>query len=361
MSEWTLRGVALTRHYRKQGFLGGSRQVLRAVEGVSLELERGQTLAVVGESGSGKSTLGRLLLGLETPTSGQALLGGQDLALLAAEPRRRLRRHLGMIFQDPAAALNPRRSIRQALEEPFEIHEPDLAPGIREGRLQALVRRVGLGEAMLGRLPGMLSGGQRQRVVIARALALEPAFVFADEPVASLDVSVRAQVLNLLVELQQERNLGYLFVSHDLQVVRHLADQVAVMYLGRIVERARAETFFQGALHPYSQVLLSSMPGANMTEGGPPARGARASSPLGLPHSMPGQSPNMKSSRTRICLEGELPSPLELLPGCPFQGRCPLFPRLSALERPRCLGQRPPLLPAQDPRHEVACHFPGRF
>ena len=325
-AEWTLRGVELSRHYGKAGFLGRPGPPLRAVQGVSLELRRGWTLALVGESGCGKSTVGRLLLGLERPSSGRVFLGGQDLALLAAEPRRQLRRNLGMIFQDPAAALNPRLSIRQALEEPFEIHEPGMDPQDRERRLQGLLARVGLGAAQLERLPGMLSGGQRQRVVIARALALEPAFLFADEPVASLDVSVRAQVLNLLVELQGERNLGYLFVSHDLQVVRHLADQVAVMYLGRILERAPAAAFFQGARHPYSQALLSSIPG----------------------------------SPRRIFLEGELPSPLQVPPGCPFQPRCPLFPQLAPQDQQRCRSQRPPLL-ADAGGHETACHFPGAF
>ena len=325
----TLRGVNLTRHYRPRGgFLERARPVLRAVEEVSLQVNPGQTLALVGESGCGKSTAGRLLLGLEKPTSGQAFLGGQDLAQVSGAELRSLRRHLGMIFQDPAAALNPRLTIRQALEEPFEIHAADLPQAEREDRLQTLRRRVGLGEEHLKRLPGNLSGGQRQRVVIARALALEPAFVFADEPVASLDVSVRAQVLNLLVELQQERNLGYLFVSHDLQVVRHLADDVAVMYLGRIVERAKAATFFRSPRHPYAQVLLSSLPG----------------------------------SRTRILLEGEVPSPLDLPSGCPFHPRCPRFRGLSPREQGRCRLERPALLPAPEaPDHEAACFFPGAF
>lgn len=317
---WTLRGEALTKRYA----LGGA--LLTAAEEVSLTVRRGETLALVGESGCGKSTVGRLLLGLLQPTSGRALLGGLDLARLPAAQLRGLRRHAQMIFQDPAAALNPRRTIRQALEEPFEIHEAALGPGERDRRIQALRLRVGLGEAHLDRLPGQLSGGQRQRVVIARALALEPAFLFADEPVASLDVSVRAQVLNLLVELQREHNLGYLLVSHDLQVVRHLAHEVAVLYLGRIVERGSAPLFFQQPRHPYSQALLSSLPG----------------------------------STTRILLEGEAPSPLDLPRGCPFHPRCPLFARLAPGERSRCLEERPALLESPaNPGQEVACHHPG--
>jgi oligopeptide/dipeptide ABC transporter ATP-binding protein len=322
-AEWTLRGEALSKHYPMGGVFG--RQLLRAVDSVDLELRRGWTLALVGESGCGKSTVGRLLLGLLRPTAGRALLGGRDLARMPAAEWRGLRRHCQMIFQDPAAALNPRRTVRQALEEPFAIHEPDLAAGPREDRLQALLARVGLGGEHLARFPGDLSGGQRQRLVIARALALEPAFLFADEPVASLDVSVRAQVLNLLVDLQRERNLGYLFVSHDLQVVRHLADEVAIMYLGRIVERAPAGAFFAAPGHPYAQVLLSSLPGAER----------------------------------RILLEGDVPSPLTPPSGCPFHPRCPVYRGLTPAEQGRCRGQRPELEGlGGDPGRVVACHFP---
>jgi oligopeptide/dipeptide ABC transporter ATP-binding protein len=315
-AEWSLRGTALSMHYPV-----GPR-VLRAVEDVSLEVTRGHTLALVGESGCGKSTLARLLLGLLKPTSGRACLGEVDLAQAGPAQWRALRRHLGLVGQDPAAALNPLRTIRQALEEPFAIHGES---GGWQARVQALASRVGLSEEHLGRLPGNLSGGQRQRVVIARALALEPAFLVADEPVASLDVSVRAQVLNLLVELQRERNLGCLLVSHDLQVVRHLADAVAVMYLGRIVEQAPAHRFFQGPRHPYASVLLASMPG---------------------------------SHRPRLLLEGEPPSPLDQPQGCPFHPRCPVFRGLSPQERQRCLGERPELREVEAAGGTVACHFP---
>ena len=318
-----LRADALSKHYPSGGgFLRGPRQVLRAVEEVSLQVERGRTLGLVGESGCGKSTVGRLLVGLLQPTAGRVLLGERDLARLPEDERRALRREVQMVFQDPAAALNPRLTIRQALEEPFEIHEPGMAADERGERIHLLASRMGLREDHLNRLPRDLSGGQRQRVVIARALALAPAFLFADEPVASLDASVRAQVLNLLVDLQQERNLGYLFVSHDLRVVRHLADEVAVMYLGRIVERNSAEAFFRQPRHPYAQVLLSSMPGGDR----------------------------------RIKLEGEVPSPLEVPQGCPFHPRCPLFLGLSPKERQRCLGERPPLL-ASPCGGEAACHW----
>ena len=317
-AKWSLRGTALTKHYPV------GHHLLRAVEAVSLEVTRGRTLALVGESGCGKSTLSRLLLGLLKPTSGRACLGDVDLALADPAQWRALRRHLGLVCQDPAAALNPLRTIRQALEEPFAIHGELPATGEREARIRSLAARVGLGEEHLLRLPGSLSGGQRQRVVIARALALEPAFLVADEPVASLDVSVRAQVLNLLVELQRERNLGCLLVSHDLQVVRHLADEVAVMYLGRIVEQAPAGAFFAGPRHPYAAVLLASMPGAG---------------------------------RRQLLLEGEAPSPLDLPRGCPFHPRCPVFRGLSPQERQRCLGERPELVTGPD-GGAVACHFP---
>ena len=320
-----LRAETLTKHYVSGGgFLGGPRQVLRAVEAVSLRVRRGRTLGLVGESGCGKSTVGRLLVGLIRPTSGRVLLGERDLARLPEPQRRALRREVQMVFQDPAAALNPLLTIRQALEEPFEIHEPGMAPSERGDRIHLLASRMGLGEAHLDRLPMDLSGGQRQRAVIARALALAPAFLFADEPVASLDASVRAQVLNLLVDLQRERNLGYLFVSHDLRVVRHVADEVAVMYLGRIVERNDAEAFFRQPRHPYAQVLCASTPGGDR----------------------------------RITLQGEVPSPLEVRPGCPFQPRCPHFQRLPAQDRTRCLGERPDLLPMAD-GGEAACHFPA--
>ena len=324
---WELRGAGLTMAYAVGGGLyGGPRRRLLAVDDVSLRILRGRTLGLVGESGCGKSTAGRILAGLLKPTAGRVFLGDLDLARVGGAERRRLRREVQMIFQDPASALNPHLTLRQALEEPFEIHEPDLPLADREARIQALVSRVGLGGALLERLPGALSGGQRQRVVIARALALGPAFLFADEPVASLDVSVRAQVLNLLVELQRERNLGCLFVSHDLQVVRHLADAVAVMYLGRIVEHRQAGAFFQAPLHPYAQALCSAIPGGD---------------------------------RPRIILEGEAPSPLEQPRGCPFQPRCPRFAGLSAQERSRCLGERPLLSPVPgEPAGAVACHFP---
>jgi len=325
---WTeLRGEGLTLDYAVGGGLAGPRRRLRAVDGVSLRVLPGRTLGLVGESGCGKSSVGRLLTGLLQPSAGRVFLGDLDLAGVTGAERRALRREVQMIPQDPASALNPHLTLRQALEEPFELHEPDLPPARREAHLRALADRVGLPGALLERLPGALSGGQRQRAVIARALALAPAFLFADEPVASLDVSVRAQVLNLLVDLQRERNLGYLFVSHDLQVVRHLADEVAVMYLGRIVERRQAGAFFRQPLHPYAQALCAAMPGGD---------------------------------RPRITLRGEAPSPLEAPRGCPFQPRCPVFAELAAQDRARCLETRPlPGPVAGEADGAVACHFPA--
>ena len=300
------------------------RKTLRAVTEVSLKVEKGQTLGLVGESGSGKTTLGRLMLGLLKPTRGAVRYDGKDLAALPAEQLRALRRHFQMVFQDPLAALNPRVSVRDAVREPLEIHAPGLARAEQDAQTAAMLERVGLPVALHGRMPTALSGGQRQRAVIARALVAGPSLVVADEPVSALDVSVQAQVVNLLADLKAERGLAMLFISHDLGVVGHLADAVAVLYLGRVVEQAPKTSLFAQPRHPYTQALLSAAPSARRT-------GAR------------------------IVLDGDPASPLAPPTGCAFHPRCPLFKTLDAAGQARCRGEVPALRLLADA--QVACHF----
>lgn len=300
---------------------------VRAVDGVSLKIGRGETLGLVGESGCGKSTLGRTVLRLYEPTSGQILFDGGDITSLRGEALRRTRRHMQMVFQDPLASLNPRMKVGAAVTEVLREHR--LADrGSATERAQELFELVGLAKRLLGRYPRELSGGQRQRVAIARALAVEPQFIVADEAVASLDVSVGAQVINLLAELSDELGLAYLFISHDLAMVQHISDRVAVMYLGRIVELASASALFETAKHPYTIALLSAIPG----------RGADAG---------------------RVRLGGDPPSPIDPPSGCRFHTRCPIGP-LADPERTICVEAEPALM--QDAAsHEVACHFPGEM
>lgn len=316
-----LEAEGLTREFRVGGAF--SRRTLRAVNGVSLRLEKGRTLALVGESGSGKTTLGRMLLGLLRPTSGAVRFGGQDLAALPAAELRALRRRFQMVFQDPAAALNPRVRIIDAVAEPLEIHEPRLPSAERLARAASALERVGIPAAQLGRFPAALSGGQRQRVVIARALVCGPELLVADEPVSALDVSVQAQVVNLLADLKVERGLAMLFISHDLSVVRHLADEVAVLYLGRVVEQAPKVELFASPRHPYTQALLSATPAA-------------------------------RQASARIVLEGDPASPLDVPPGCPFHPRCPLYKTVGAEAQAHCRGELPALRPLGGAL--VACH-----
>src|SRR2546425_3766764 len=267
-------------------WFGRSQSIVKAVDGVSLDIRAGETLGLVGESGCGKSTLGRAILRLTQPTSGQVLFRGQDLAALSNSAMREQRRHLQIIFQDPYASLNPRMTVGQIVSEPIETFR--LAGGeAKKKRVQELLEMVGLSARFLKRYPHELSGGQRQRVGIARALAVRPDFIVADEPMSALDVSIQAQIANLLMTLREEEGLTWLFVSHDLRVVRHLCDRVAVMYLGRIVEEAAAAPLYAGPRHPYTRALLAAVP-----------------VPVPVPVAGPARHPR------RILLEGEVPSPV---------------------------------------------------
>ena len=296
---------------------------VKAVDGVSFELRRGETLGVVGESGCGKSTLARLLMRLETPTAGRVTLEGRDLLRATGADLRRLRRNMQMVMQDPYTSLNPRMTVGDIVGEPFEIH-PDVAPKrSRRQRVQELLDVVGLNPEHVNRYPHQFSGGQRQRIGIARALALRPEIIVCDEPVSALDVSIQAQVINLLEQLQDELGLSYIFIAHDLSVVRHISDRVAVMYLGRIVEIGTEEQIYQRATHPYTQALLSAVP---------------------VP------DPEARDRRTIIRLTGDVPSPAEPPSGCHFRTRCWKAEEVCATQDPQAVPR------AADP-HPSACHF----
>jgi peptide/nickel transport system ATP-binding protein/oligopeptide transport system ATP-binding protein len=322
MTDPVLEVRDLVKHYPvRNGLLRRSVAAVKAVDGVSLTLERGRTLGLVGESGSGKSTLARVLVGIERPTSGEVLLDGEDVTRLSRAGRKQLRRDVQMVFQDPYTSLNPRMSVSEIVGEPFVIHGIDPAGG-RRAAVGDLLELVGLDPDHAGRYPHQFSGGQRQRVGIARALALRPKILVCDEPVSALDVSVQGQVINLLEDLQAELGLSYLFVAHDLGVVRHIAHDVAVMYLGRVVEQGPEAEVYDRAQHPYTQALLSAVPVPD-----PSVRLVTASHPVVEPDPAT-TAAGLTGSVGAIVLEGDPPSPVDPPSGCPFHTRCWLAPTL---------------------------------
>ena len=298
---------------------------VHAVDDVSFEIHRGETLGLVGESGCGKSTTGRTILQLYRPTSGSVVFDDVDLVALQGSDLRKMRRKMQMIFQDPYASLNPRMTVGEIVGEPLAVHKVANQKEINE-RVEHLLELVGLNPAFANRYPHEFSGGQRQRIGVARALSLQPSFIVCDEPISALDVSIQAQVVNLLEDLQNQFELTYLFVAHDLSMVRHISDRVAVMYLGVIVELASRDEVYHHALHPYTQALLSAVP---------------------IP------DPVADAKRQRIILQGDVPSPVNPPSGCRFRTRCPIAEATCAEERPEFREIQP--------GHFVACHFAERF
>ena len=306
------------------GLFGG--QVVRAVDGVTFEVRAGETMGLVGESGCGKSTLGRVIAQLQPATAGHVFFKDTDLISLHGEKLRRMRQQMQMIFQDPYASLNPRMTVGDIIGEPLSNF--GIARGKeREKRIHEVMRTCGLNPNFIRRYPHEFSGGQRQRIGIARALVLNPTFIVADEPISALDVSIQAQIVNLLEDLQDRFKLTYLFIAHDLSVVRHISDRVAVMYLGKIVEVADSKEIYLNPLHPYTKALLSSIP---------------------IP------DPDLEAQREPILLKGEIPSPVNPPSGCRFHTRCPIA------QFPKCSEEEPPL-EEKEPGHRAACHFAGQL
>ncbi|HWH01320.1 MAG TPA: dipeptide ABC transporter ATP-binding protein [Pilimelia sp.] len=325
MSEVVLETRDLVKHFplTRGIVLKTQYGAVRAVDGVNLQLRRGETLGIVGESGCGKSTLAKLLVGLEKPTSGAIVVRGEDMTRLAGGGLRRARRNIQMVLQDPYTSLNPRMTVGDIVGEPFAIHPEVVGKSDRRRQVQELLDLVGLNPDHINRYPHQFSGGQRQRIGIARAVALKPEIIVCDEPVSALDVSIQAQVINLLERLQSELGLSYIFIAHDLSVVRHIADRVGVMYLGKLVEIGRDDEIYDHPTHPYTQALLSAVP---------------------VP------DPTLRGHRDQIVLEGDVPSPANPPSGCRFRTRCWKAQEICALEEP-------PLVERERSAHPSACHF----